>query len=364
MPRSRELAELATSYDSGGSLGFRNRIINGAMVIDQRNNGASVTLSGSTQLPVDRFSAIKQTSAATVTAQRSTVAPAGFTNSLLFTVSTGAAPAAGDINAVWHVIEGFNVADFGWGTANAQSVAVSFWARSSITGTYAVSFNNSAANRFYAATYTISSANTWEYKTVIIAGDTSGTWLTDNGAGVQVTWDLGYGSNFNGTAGVWGSSVVRRTSGSVQLFANTGATFYITGVQLEKGSTATSFDVRPYGTELVLCQRYTQVIRSNASGTTGLVNLACISSTRAYGEMPFEMQMRSSPIITFSAANTFQTRNSSGNSLTVTAITAASINIYSYDLDVSVASGLTAGDCTSTSMIAGTSGLITISAEL
>jgi hypothetical protein len=320
--------------------GFKNRIINGAMVIDQRNAGASVTLSGSTQLPVDRFPAIKQTSAATVTAQRSTVAPAGFTNSLLFTVSTGAAPAAGDINAVWHVIEGFNVADFGWGTANAQSVAVSFWARSSITGTYAVSFNNSAANRFYAATYTISSANTWEYKTVIIAGDTSGTWLTDNGAGVQVTWDLGYGSNFNGTAGVWGSSVVRRTSGSVQLFANTGATFYITGVQLEKGSTATSFDYRPYGTELALCQRYAIVYGRdqvyNEIGGTGF----------AYGTadtnipVAFPVQMRTTP--TLSTSGNFQVSDgASATAITAMSIITAQSSSLIASVRGTVASGLT-----------------------
>jgi hypothetical protein len=236
--------------------GFRNRIINGDMRIDQRNAGASVALSTTTQYPVDRFPAYKGTSSATVTAQRSTTAPAGFTNSIIFTASTGATPAAGDINGTWQIIEGFNVADLGWGTANAQSVTLSFWVRSSVTGTYAFSLNNSAVNRFYVATYTISAANTWEYKTVTIPGDTSGTWLTDNGVGIQVVWDLGYGSNFNGSAGAWGSSTIRRTSGSVQLIATTGATFYITGVQLEAGSVATPFERRPYGTELALCQRY------------------------------------------------------------------------------------------------------------
>jgi hypothetical protein len=235
---------------------FKNRIINGAMVIDQRNAGASVTLSTTTQYPVDRFPAYKGTSGATVTAQRSTTAPAGFTNSIIFTASTGATPAAGDINATWQTIEGFNFADMGWGTANAQTVTLSFWVRSSVTGTYSVSFQNSAANRFYVATYTVNSANTWEQKSITVSGDTSGTWATDNSTGIQITWDLGYGSNFNGTAGSWGASTIRRTSGSVQLIATTGATFYITGVQLEKGSTATSFDYRPYGTELALCQRY------------------------------------------------------------------------------------------------------------
>jgi hypothetical protein len=239
-----------------GYYGFKNRIINGAMVIDQRNAGASVTLSTTTQYPVDRFASYEGTSGATITAQRSTIAPTGFTNSILYTVSTGTTPAVGDINAFWQSIEGFNVADLGWGTANAQTVTLSFWVRSSVTGTYSVSFNNNASNRFYVGTYTVNSANTWEQKTITVAGDTSGTWTTDNTTGIQVTWDIGYGTNFNGTAGAWGSSTIRRTSGSVQLAATTGATFYITGVQLEVGSTATSFDYRPYGTEFALCQRY------------------------------------------------------------------------------------------------------------
>jgi hypothetical protein len=319
-----------------GGFGFRNRIINGDMRIDQRNAGASVTLSGSTQFTVDRFPAIKQTSAATVTAQRSTVAPAGFTNSLLFTVSTGAAPAAGDINAMWQVIEGFNAADFGWGTANAQSVAMSFWVRSSITGTYAFSLNNSASNRFYAATFTISSANTWEYKTVTIAGDTSGTWLTDNGAGVQVTWDLGYGSNFNGTAGAWGSSVVRRTSGSVQLFANTGATWQVTGVQLEKGSTATSFDYRPYAIEEALCQRYFQKFTGSQLVLYGYWD----GTNSAVLSMPYPVTPRTSPTgLAVSSASHFIVNNSTVGNPTASVVLFNSASLYAMQLEAQVASG-------------------------
>jgi len=249
-------ATFANTINTPNTFGFKNRIINGAMMIDQRNAGASVTLSTTTQFPVDRFPAYKGTSGATVTAQRSTVVPSGFINSLLFTVSTGASPASGDINGFWQAIEGFNVSDLGYGTANAQTVTLSFWVRSSVTGTYSVSFNNASVDRFYVANYVINSANTWEQKTVTITGDTSGTWNTGNGTGLQIVWDLGYGSSFNGTAGSWGASAIRRISGSVQLAATTGATFYITGVQLEKGSTATSFDYRPYGQELALCQRY------------------------------------------------------------------------------------------------------------
>lgn len=287
--------------------GFKNRIINGGMVIDQRNAGASVTLSTTTQYPVDRFPAYKGTSGATVTAQRSTTAPAGFTNSIIFTASTGATPAAGDINATWQTIEGFNFADMGWGTANAQAVTLSFWVRSSVTGTYSVSFRNSAANRFYVATYTVNSANTWEQKSITISGDTSGTWATDNSAGVQITWDLGYGSNFNGTAGSWGASTIRRTSGSVQLIATTGATFYITGVQLEKSSTATSFDYRPYGTELALCQRYYEksfnestapAQNVSSSGAYSTMQVVGQGTTQYAGSVKFSVSKRVAPTVT------------------------------------------------------------------
>jgi hypothetical protein len=301
----------AQSANLPNTFGFKNRIINGGMVIDQRNAGASVTLSTTTQYLVDRFPAYKGTSAATVTAQRSTTAPAGFTNSIIFTASTGATPAAGDINGVWQTIEGFNVADLGWGTASAQSITLSFWVRSSVTGTYSLSLNNSAANRLYVATYSISAANTWEQKSVTIAGDTSGTWLTDNGLGIQVVWDLGYGSNFNGTAGAWGSSLIRRTSGSVQLIATTGATFYITGLQLERGSTATSFDFRSIGQELALCQRYYEKSFNQetapANGASGTALLTETGSTRGYSSgntgldgfvVQYKVTKRATPTIT------------------------------------------------------------------
>jgi hypothetical protein len=237
--------------------GFKNRIINGAMRIDQRNNGASISVT-STGFPVDRFY-INANSFGVISGQRSTTAPAEFTNSTLMTVTTPRSSiAASDVYGIRQTIEGLNVADLGWGTANAQTITVSFWARSSITGTYTVSLFNTAFNRSYVATYTISAANTFEYKTITIAGDTTGTWATDNSGGINLYFDLGSGSNFQTTAGAWGASGYLRTSGSTNWISTNGATFYITGVQLEKGSNATSFDYRPYGTELALCQRYYQ----------------------------------------------------------------------------------------------------------
>ena len=235
--------------------GFRNRIINGDMRIDQRNAGASVSFNSSSNLPVDRWKTYNTVGSGS-TAQRSTTAPAGFNNSILFTVGTGASPSAADECRFFQPIEGFNVADLGFGTASAQSVTISFRVRSSITGTYALNLRNDAGNRSYVATYTIDAANTWETKTVTIVGDTSGTWATDNSTGIMLRFDLGSGSNANTTAGAWQAGNFGRTSACVSWIATSGATFYITGVQLEAGSVATPFERRPYGTELQLCQRY------------------------------------------------------------------------------------------------------------
>jgi hypothetical protein len=247
---------------SGGVLApvssvFRSRIINGAMVIDQRNAGASVTADDSVFI-VDRWR-MENTQSSKLTGQQnagSVTPPAGFRNYLGLTSSSAYSVLSGDYFCVDQIIEGFNVFDLGWGTANAQTVTLSFWVRSSLTGTFGGTLANSASNRSYPFTYTISSANTWEQKSVTIAGDTSGTWVTDNGSGLRLRFGLGVGTTYSGTAGAWSGSVLLSATGAVSVVGTSGATFYITGVQLEKGSTATSFDYRSIGTELALCQRY------------------------------------------------------------------------------------------------------------
>ena len=273
-----------------GSMGFRNRIINGDMRIDQRNAGASVTPSqsdGSAVYVIDRF-AYTATQASRVTWQRSTTAPTGFTNSLFGTVAAAATVVSSSQFTLCQFIEGFNVADLGWGTANAQTVTMSFWVRSSITGTYAVCLGNNAYNRQYIATYTINAANTWEQKTITIAGDTTGTWTTDNTAGIRVNWDLGSGSSVNGTANAWQAGFPLRTSGCVTWVSNAGATFYITGVQLEAGSVASPFERRDYGRELMMCQRYAKTVGDGASG------IASASSSVTFN-YSFDQPMRASP---------------------------------------------------------------------
>jgi hypothetical protein len=260
MTRSRELAEFATAYDSGSSLGFRNRIINGDMRIDQRNAGASVTVNSTILVyPVDRFFGQGQSTDGVFTLQQSSTAPTGFTNSVVATVTTAdASVGATQFYLFGHRIEGFNVSDLGWGTANAKPITISFWTRSSLTGTFGGVVTNNAFDRSYPFTYSISVADTWEYKTVTIAGDTSGTWLTTNGVGVRLFWGLGVGPDRSGTAGAWAGAQYFSATGAVSVIGTLNATWYVTGVQLEVGSVATPFERRPYGTELALCQRYFQ----------------------------------------------------------------------------------------------------------
>jgi hypothetical protein len=280
----------------GMGMGFRNRIINGAMAVSQYNGTSSVTVTNAADFFVtDRFKFYRDVGG-TLTGQQSTTAPAGFATSLFLTATTGASPSAAQLNFFQQAIEGLNVADLGWGTASAQTITLSFWVRSSVTGTYSISLSNSALNRAYVATYAISVADTWEQKTITIAGDTSGTWLATNGVGLRLYFDLGSGSNYNLTANAWGGTFGTRTSGSVSWFATTGATFYITGVQIEKGSTATAFDYRPYGTELALCESYFQktTIAGRRSGGFWIPeNLASSNSMR--GTYQYPVTMRAAP---------------------------------------------------------------------
>jgi len=238
---------------------FRNRIINGAMVIDQRNAGASVTATTANTYSLDRWQPSSSVSSKFSIQQNaaSVTPPIGFLNYLGVTSLSAYSIGAGDFFSISQPIEGFNTADLGFGTASASTVTLSFWVRSSLTGTFGGVLRNAAGNRGYPFTYTINAANTWEYETVTIAGDTTGTWVgATNGIGMNVYFGLGVGSTYSGTAGAWGAANYVSATGATSVVGTNGATFYITGVQLEAGSTASPFEYRSYGTELQLCQRY------------------------------------------------------------------------------------------------------------
>jgi hypothetical protein len=300
-------------YNTQQSLGFKNRIINGAMVIDQRNDGASVTIS-SNQYTLDRWQAI-QTQTSKYSIQQSSVAPNGFSNSMLATSLSAYSVGASDVFYFRQLIEGFNTSDLSFGTANASTVTLSFWVRSSLTGTFGGAIDNSGSSRSYPFSYTINSANTWELKSVTIAGDTTGTWLANNGVGIGVNFSLGAGSSFSGTANAWVSSNAKSATGATSVVGTNGATFYITGVQLEKGSTATSFDYRPYGTELALCHRYSYV----TEGSVGNGGVA-ISSTEPHIHITYPVIMRATPTVSLSTSGSFRISDDYSSDINATTI--------------------------------------------
>jgi hypothetical protein len=315
---------------------MKNRIINGAMVIDQRNAGASVTPDNSYTL--DRWNTnTSQTSKFTVQQDAGAVTPpAGFTDYLGVTSSSAYSISSGDLFSVNQLIEGYNIADWGWGTANAKTVTLSFWVRSSLTGTFGGVLNNSGDSRSYPFTYTISAANTWEYKTVTIAGDTSGTWLTTNGRGVALRFGLGVGSSNSGTAGAWSGSTFYGATGATSVVGTNGATWYITGVQLEVGSTATSFDYRPIGTELALCQRYYQKSGYGMCGRAEGATLATLTGS-------YIVEMRSAPTATLlNGTDALVTFGIAGYNVSSLATTANSTNDFRQAFNV--VSGMTTGN--------------------
>jgi hypothetical protein len=292
---------------TNGITGFKNRIINGAMVIDQRNAGASITPTNG-QFSVDRWK-MNLSQASKYTAQQnagSVTPPTGFANYLGITSSSAYSVLAADSFYLYQAIEGYNIVDLGFGTANASTVTLSFWVRSSLTGSFGgtLAGYNGSTFRSYPFSYTISSANTWEQKTITIAGDTT-TFAYDktNSFGLFVIFSLGVGTTNSGTANSWTGSLVLQPSGSTSVVGTSGATFYITGVQLEKGSTATSFDYRPYGTELALCQRY--YIRWTGSTNSGwpLTYGFAISTTNCRVAIPLNIPMRSTPTASFARLN-------------------------------------------------------------
>jgi len=364
-------ADLITTSDgvsAAGLYGMKNRIINGDMRIDQRNAGASVTPTNQQYL-VDRWVAgLTQSSKYSFQQNAGSVTPpSGFSKYLGITSLSAYTVTGNDTFLLQQIIEGFNVADFEWGTASASPATLSFWVRSSLTGTFGGSIaTTKTAVWVMPFTYTISSANTWTYITVAITAPTAtGGANTDNTAGVYVRFGLGSaGTSVGGTAGVWTSAGnYTQPTGSTSIVGTNGATFYITGVQLEKGSTVTSFDYRPYGTELALCQRY--YYRTTPVTSSRICMAFASTTTIAYGLINFPVTMRSAP----SALEQSGTAGNYGIAYLATSSTCSSVpTFYNGDtagsqVQFTVASGLTAGQAISFYPTS-TSGYLGWSAEL
>ena len=282
----------ANSASLPNTFGFKNRIINGAMVIDQRNAGALITLTTTASYPVDRWASFEE-SDGVMTAQQVSDAPAGFLKSIRFTTTT-ADPSVTGAERVYSLqtIEGLNMIDLAWGTASAKTVTVSFWVKSSLTGTFGGSLRG---NLNYPFSYTISSASTWEQKSITIAGPTTGTWPTDNTGFISVAFGMGIGPSLSGGGGAWTASNFIAPSGAVAVISTLNATFQVTGVQFEVGSTATSFDVRDFGRELILCQRYYQQNTVPTAGLYGNTMGQVYAGTNVQSGLQLSTPMRSTP---------------------------------------------------------------------
>jgi hypothetical protein len=321
---------LAVNIAQSGSsnVTFRNRIINGAMVLDQRNAGASV--SGTTGVyTLDRWKVQNNSGAARFNVQQnagSVTPPSGYKYYLGITSTSAYSVASSDIIGIQQFVEGYNISDLAWGTSSALAVTLSFWVRSSLTGTFGGSVvEGSAGGALYPFSYTISAANTWEQKSVTIAGPTIGTWNSTNGAGIQLLFSMGTGSTFTGAAGSWTTSSYYAPTGATSVVGTNGATFYITGVQLEAGTTASPFEYRSYGIELMLAQRYyfqTPNFGNGAQiwGIAGSIG----STTTSYFRMSIPTVMRTTPSIALSPAyNTGTGWSVNLSSLTNSTFTAA-----------------------------------------
>ena len=295
MSKARELANLGNAY-SDGALSSRNKVINGAMTIDQRNGEALMTSVGNGVYTVDRW--VLWHDIGTFNAQQnlnSVTPPTGFANYLGFAVTGAATPSGSNYCSVQHKIEGYNFSDLGFGAAGAQSVTLSFWVRSSLTGTFGGAVQNNAQDRSYPFAYTINAVDTWEQKVVNISGDTTGTWLKTNGSGLVLCFDLGAGPSLAGTANSWAATNYQSATGATSVVGTNGATFYLTGVQFEVGDTATPFEHRSIGQELALCQRYYQ---------RGNTNMLMDMISAGYGVIRYiaPVALRAAPSISIEAS--------------------------------------------------------------
>jgi hypothetical protein len=303
---TNQAATFAQTLNAPNTFGFKNRIINGTGTVSQYYGSSSFTPIGSSTYFSDCWGSFNSAASKFSFQQNagSVTPPAGFSTYLGFTSLSSYSIGASEIFGFAQIIEGYNIADLNWGTSNAKNLTISFWVRSSLTGTFGGFLKNGGNkvgglynNLFRTISYTINAANTWEYKTIFIEGSTTGNWQVDNGPGLCLAFSLGAGTSASGGSSTWSSSFFCQPSGSTNIVATNGATFYITGIQFEVGTTATSFDVRSYTTELTLCQRY--AYKRLADGSIN--DYAPLGQGRYYGTnvaqlyVPFPVTMRTSP---------------------------------------------------------------------
>lgn len=346
MSKARDLADLAknandrldTVATSDGALSNRNLIINGAMQVAQRGTSFSAS-NGQDRYGADRFFArLNDIDQATITVSQETDAPSGFVYSLKVNTDVAeTALAADEQYKLEHRVEGNSTSQLAWGTADAKTVTISFWFKSSTTGTTAVALLNSANDRSYIASFTVDAANTWEYKTLTVAGPTDGTWKTDNTTGIRFRWGT-FGTDYENTPNQWNNTQSMMVAGGIDYTDTVDKYFQITGVQLEVGDTATPFEHRSYADELSRCERYFQLYPEETT-----VSGACYNDDPDW-YFPFVFpEMRAAPTVTFSHPPTIFCNNSNNALTSVTSSTSndnvRSVRLQAFNVQVSSTGG-------------------------
>jgi len=288
--------------------GNRNLIINGGMQVWQRGSAATAAVNSSYST-VDRFEFYLSGGGA-YTTEKSTghLADTGHDTALKISVTTAdTSIASGDYYSFLQKIEAQNLQQLQYGTSSAKEMTLSFWVRATKTGTQTVFLTkNDATSYNFVQEYTINQSDTWEYKTIKIPALTASGITNDNGLGIQLGWILKYGSTYDGTAGSWSTSSIFTTANAVNNMDSTSNTFYLTGVQLEVGDTATPFEHRSYGDELARCQRYFQRFKGLTGNTiSGISNINIRSATSKYGVIHHPVVPRAQPTVGYSSLSHF-----------------------------------------------------------
>ena len=350
MSKARGLADLGNAFNDG-ALSNRNLIINGAMQVAQRGTSVTAAGTGAYSSP-DRFRFQTNLNTNSVLSQDAD-APDGFSYSFKLTVGTGATPAGSDFGRLYHRNEGYEANQLNLGSSSSKAITLSFWVKASVTGSYGVQFAGDG-NGAYIGSYAVNTAATWEYKTITVP---AGVWTTyngstTNGTGLQVCWDLGEGPSRSTSLGydsAWSSGNMG-LAGGTKILATSGATFQITGVQLEVGDTATPFEHRSYGDELVKCYRYFfRHERGNVSGSTGsdaYLSVAARGGNGSTMQIPYQwpVPMRTKPTLSFSATSQV-VASSSTSTTTNTGFAADSFGLIGGNIQTTGHSGLSSDTC-------------------